>query len=50
MEIIGHFNLGFIIVKLGSDLFIVDQHATDEKYNFETLQKTTTITSQNLVM
>jgi DNA mismatch repair ATPase MutL len=27
MEIIGQFNLGFIIVKLRSDLFIIDQHA-----------------------
>jgi len=25
MEVIGQFNLGFIIVKLDSDLFIVDQ-------------------------
>ncbi|KAJ8319072.1 hypothetical protein KUTeg_004163 [Tegillarca granosa] len=31
MEILGQFNLGFIISKLGEDLFIVDQHATDEK-------------------
>ncbi len=30
------------------DLFIVDQHAADEKYNFETLQKTTRIDSQKL--
>lgn len=34
MEIIGQFNLGFIITKLNVTLFIVDQHATDEKYNF----------------
>ena len=38
MTILGQFNLGFIITKLGDDLFIIDQHATDEKYNFETLQ------------
>ncbi|XP_050425416.1 mismatch repair endonuclease PMS2 [Adelges cooleyi] len=50
MSIIGQFNLGFIITKLDADLFIVDQHATDEKYNFETLQKTTKITSQKLVV
>ncbi|XP_039286166.1 mismatch repair endonuclease PMS2 [Nilaparvata lugens] len=50
MEVIGQFNLGFIIAKLKSDLFIVDQHATDEKYNFETLQKTTTLTNQKLVI
>jgi len=30
------------------DLFIVDQHAADEKYNFETLQQTTIIKSQKL--
>lgn len=50
MSIIGQFNLGFIVTKLEADLFIVDQHASDEKYNFETLQKTTKITSQKLVM
>ncbi|KAL1129055.1 hypothetical protein AAG570_013587 [Ranatra chinensis] len=50
MDIIGQFNLGFIITKLGSDLFIIDQHATDEKYNFETLQKNTTISNQILVV
>jgi len=32
MEVVGQFNLGFIIARLGSDLFIVDQHAADEKY------------------
>ncbi|XP_046688223.1 LOW QUALITY PROTEIN: mismatch repair endonuclease PMS2-like, partial [Homalodisca vitripennis] len=50
MEVVGQFNLGFIIAKLHSDLFIIDQHATDEKYNFETLQRTTTISNQKLVV
>lgn len=50
MEIIGQFNLGFIICKLDQDLFIVDQHATDEKYNFEILQKTTVLKRQKLVV
>lgn len=50
MEIIGQFNLGFIICRLDNDLFIVDQHATDEKYNFETLQKTTRLQHQPLVV
>ncbi|XP_037944784.1 mismatch repair endonuclease PMS2 [Teleopsis dalmanni] len=50
MEIIGQFNLGFIIVKLDADLFIVDQHATDEKYNFETLQSTTVLQNQPLAV
>lgn len=49
MEILGQFNLGFIIVRLDDDLFIIDQHATDEKYNFETLQKTTRIQHQPMV-
>ncbi|KAI9488678.1 hypothetical protein BDB00DRAFT_30829 [Zychaea mexicana] len=51
MKVIGQFNLGFIITMLdGHDLFIVDQHASDEKYNFETLQSTTIIDGQRLIM
>ncbi|KAB5555454.1 hypothetical protein PHYPO_G00034430 [Pangasianodon hypophthalmus] len=50
MEIIGQFNLGFIIIKLNSDLFIIDQHATDEKYNFEMLQKDTVLKGQRLIV
>ena len=49
MEILGQFNLGFIIARLDQDLFIIDQHATDEKYNFEDLQKNTVIKSQKLI-
>lgn len=49
MSIIGQFNHGFIITKLNSDLFIIDQHATDEKYNFEQLQATTVLEHQVLV-
>ena len=58
MHIIGQFNRGFIITTrstpptnttMGSeDLFIIDQHASDEKYNFETLQSTTVMRSQPL--
>lgn len=56
MVVIGQFNLGFIVVRRRTscvvdemdDLFIVDQHAADEKYNFETLQATTKIQSQKL--
>jgi DNA mismatch repair protein PMS2 len=59
MEIVGQFNKGFIVARLRKsvdgnheemmdDLFIVDQHAADEKYNFETLQLTTKIQSQKL--
>ncbi|XP_019938815.1 mismatch repair endonuclease PMS2 [Paralichthys olivaceus] len=49
MEIIGQFNLGFIIAKLNSDIFMVDQHATDEKYNFEMLQQHTVLQGQKLI-
>jgi DNA mismatch repair protein PMS2 len=58
MQILGQFNLGFIITRRlvkddhgrysADDLFIVDQHAADEKYNFETLQQTTKIETQKL--
>ncbi|GFR30840.1 mismatch repair endonuclease PMS2 [Trichonephila clavata] len=49
MKIIGQFNLGFIITRLNDDLFIIDQHATDEKYNFEQLQKETVLETQLLL-
>ncbi|XP_044034890.1 mismatch repair endonuclease PMS2 isoform X2 [Siniperca chuatsi] len=50
MEIIGQFNLGFIITKLNSDIFMIDQHATDEKYNFEMLQQHTALQGQKLIV
>ncbi|XP_065887523.1 mismatch repair endonuclease PMS2-like [Dysidea avara] len=49
MQIIGQFNLGFIICKLDNDIFIVDQHASDEKYNFERLQRDTVLKHQKLI-
>lgn len=49
MKIIGQFNLGFILATINRDLFIVDQHAADEKYNFEDLSKNTVIQTQALV-
>jgi DNA mismatch repair protein PMS2 len=54
MHVAGQFNLGFIIAvrpdKNNEDeLFIIDQHASDEKYNFERLQATTTVQHQRLV-
>ena len=59
MRIIGQFNLGFILASRASesddgpmaadDLFIIDQHASDEKYNFERLHATTIVQSQPLV-
>ncbi|TIB61057.1 hypothetical protein E3P78_02943 [Wallemia ichthyophaga] len=58
LEILGQFNLGFMIVKRKAvndnglqenDLFIVDQHAADEKYNYEKLQLNSRIQSQKLI-
>ncbi|XP_022758013.1 DNA mismatch repair protein PMS1 isoform X2 [Durio zibethinus] len=49
MKVIGQFNLGFIIGKLDQDLFIVDQHAADEKYNFERLAQSTILNQQPLL-
>lgn len=49
MRVLGQFNLGFIIGQLDTDLFIVDQHASDEKFTFETLQQTTVLHQQPLV-
>lgn len=52
MNIIGQFNKGFIIVhkKDTDDILIVDQHASDEKYNFENLNNKTTFKNQPLVV
>ncbi|KAL8807696.1 MAG: hypothetical protein Q9182_000507 [Xanthomendoza sp. 2 TL-2023] len=56
MNIVGQFNLGFILASRPSsslteddELFIIDQHASDEKYNFERLQASTTVQNQRLV-
>lgn len=61
MRIVGQFNLGFVLVTRPGNLtdgtkaankdevFIIDQHASDEKYNFERLQAETTVQNQPLV-
>lgn len=49
MEIVGQFNLGFIVARLNQDLFIVDQHASDEKFRFEKLQSETKLRTQKLI-
>ena len=56
MHIVGQFNLGFILatrpgspVTTADELFIIDQHASDEKYNFERLQSSTIVQNQRLV-
>lgn len=63
MRVAGQFNMGFIIAvrprassssgskdaSASDELFIIDQHASDEKYNFERLQGSTVVQSQRLV-
>ncbi|KAJ2493705.1 ATP-binding mismatch repair protein [Coemansia sp. RSA 2050] len=49
MQVLGQFNHGFIIALLDRDLYIIDQHASDEKYNFEQLQQRAQILSQPLI-
>jgi DNA mismatch repair protein PMS2 len=62
MRVVGQFNLGFIIAVRpaqesnaeshesdNDELFIIDQHASDEKFNFERLQEKTVVQSQRLV-
>jgi hypothetical protein len=49
MQVLGQFNLGFLVARRGSDLFIVDQHAADEKARFEALQKSTLLHTQRLI-
>ncbi|KAJ3282829.1 Mismatch repair endonuclease pms2 [Borealophlyctis nickersoniae] len=63
MEVLGQFNLGFIVARLEDDLFIIDQHASsirahtpflgwensDEKYNYENFKRTMKVDSQRLI-
>jgi DNA mismatch repair protein PMS2 len=56
MRIVGQFNLGFILAirppsndEDQDELFIIDQHAADEKYNYERFSRTITLQSQRLV-
>jgi DNA mismatch repair protein PMS2 len=50
MSIIGQFNNGFILARCPNhNLWILDQHACDEKYNFEKLCKEMTIHEQRLI-
>jgi DNA mismatch repair protein PMS2 len=58
MKVVGQFNKGFIMsaipfhdascVLKRIDLFMIDQHAADEKYRFETFMQSTRISSQPL--
>lgn len=50
MQVVGQFNLGFIVVVHLGKLFIVDQHALDEIYNYEKLMRTLVLRAQPLVV
>lgn len=51
MCVIGQFNLGFIVTKCrNNNLWVLDQHACDEKYNFERLCASTVIQEQKLLV
>ncbi|CAH8647297.1 unnamed protein product [Dicrocoelium dendriticum] len=49
LQIVGQFNLGFIIARHRKDLFIIDQHASDEKCRFEQLCENYRFSCQPLV-
>ena len=50
MAIVGQFNMGFILARCQKNhLWILDQHACDEKYNFEKLCRDTVIHEQKLL-
>lgn len=50
LKVLGQFNKGFIVCILHEkDIFIVDQHASDEKFNFEDLENNTAIETQRLI-
>lgn len=46
MTIIGQFNKGFILTRLNTNIFIIDQHAANEKVNYETLLNNIKLTKQ----
>jgi len=53
MEVMGQFNQGFILTSLSRDsyrhIYIIDQHAADERYQLETLTRSCIIKSQRLL-
>ncbi|RNF07646.1 putative mismatch repair protein MLH1 [Trypanosoma rangeli] len=49
MIIHGQFNHGFILASLGDDVFVIDQHAADEKFNYECLMSQYTARPQPLL-
>ena len=50
MRVSGQFNKGFILAQLRGDVFIVDQHASDEKHIYESIRVQCTLHQQPLIM
>ena len=50
MSVIGQFNQGFILTTLDNTIYILDQHACDEKYKFEYIQLNCSIHIQPLLI
>jgi DNA mismatch repair protein PMS2 len=50
MQVVGQFNLGFVLARCSRNhLWILDQHACEERYNFEELCKKTVMHEQPLI-
>lgn len=49
LKIVGQFNKSFIVATLGSELFILDQHACDERRGLEAFEKSLKIDCQTLI-
>lgn len=49
MQVLGQFNNGFIITRLNKHLFIIDQHATDERANYEDQLRNSPLIAQPMV-
>lgn len=50
MFVVGQFNKGFIITRLNRHIFIIDQHATDERANFEDQLHQSPLLKQKMVI
>lgn len=50
LEIIGQFNKSFLILKKSNNIFAVDQHAADERNNYEIILNNYKIIKQQLIL
>lgn len=49
MQVLGQFNRGFILARLDQHVFIIDQHATDERANYEEQLDKSPLVEQKMV-